>query len=380
MSEEPSEDEVQSIFKIMQERKRTAVDPVDLQEVTDAENTAKELYESRANRAEWLSVADRIGSALVKYNAAKQGLKHGVDMSGIKLENTNDWDKSIDRYGRDLDRDLKSSNQRRDALLEDRKNRRKEADEKDSQEERLLRDKYDFAKTKYSQAVSEQGQDKRSIKQAEKEKKDRENKIADDEKKEAARLAKEERDSAAKIDKEVRGELGRKVESSEKADKAMTTLLTTLNEDTEFTDKNIERLQLRYGKMAADAGVELGELSDLKKQLKTAEPAFFEGLFGGLTTEQAKAKRDEILAPYEQKNKKLAANYKAQLDAMRSGPRRPIQVDLDTKLPAKVPPIPKEAPLAQGQVLIKGPSGQVVEMPEADAAIYLSKPGYSKVK
>lgn len=63
---------------------------------------AEQLYKDKANRTEWLEVAEKIGHAFAQLGAAAHGLATGVDLSGLKFDKT-DWSKKFDRLMGELD-------------------------------------------------------------------------------------------------------------------------------------------------------------------------------------------------------------------------------------------------------------------------------------
>ena len=113
----PSEEEVNEVLERIKAARAAASSPADTAKFDQAEQEARDLYNERASRAEWLSVADRIGNALTKIGAARAGMKHGVDMSGIKLEPGTDWDQRIGRYAQDYTTELSRIGRQRDAAL-----------------------------------------------------------------------------------------------------------------------------------------------------------------------------------------------------------------------------------------------------------------------
>lgn len=55
-----------------------------------------ELYQENKNHTDWVAAADVFGQLLVQWMAGAQGMRTGVDMSGVKFK-PNDWSKSYDR-------------------------------------------------------------------------------------------------------------------------------------------------------------------------------------------------------------------------------------------------------------------------------------------
>jgi hypothetical protein len=96
-------------------------DPSDVSNFSEAEEEAKRLYQEKASRNEWLSLADKIGQSLVRLNAANQGLARGVDMSHVDLGQGIDWDKQTDRDFKEYESELKrQDNLERRQLYQDK--------------------------------------------------------------------------------------------------------------------------------------------------------------------------------------------------------------------------------------------------------------------
>jgi hypothetical protein len=73
--------------------------------ITQAKDIAQKQFEETKDTNQWLRVAETLGHALTQLGAGAYGLKHNVDMSGIKFDKT-DWSKNLDRAERELDRKL----------------------------------------------------------------------------------------------------------------------------------------------------------------------------------------------------------------------------------------------------------------------------------
>lgn len=73
--------------------------------IQEAKEAAQKQFEETKNTNQWLEVAETLGQALVQLGAGAYGLKHNVDMSGLKFQK-NDWSKNIDRAERELERKL----------------------------------------------------------------------------------------------------------------------------------------------------------------------------------------------------------------------------------------------------------------------------------
>ena len=116
LSEPPSNKDARDFLATLRGKKRDVVDPADMSALDQAEEKAKELYERGASRAEWLSVAERIGNSLVRLGAAEAGLRKGVDTSGVQLDKGTDWESRIARYGKEYEGELSRLGKKRTSL------------------------------------------------------------------------------------------------------------------------------------------------------------------------------------------------------------------------------------------------------------------------
>lgn len=55
----------------------------DTSKYDEMEDQARQMFEDRSNRAEWLSLANRIGDAAIRLGAAQQGLRAGVNLANV---------------------------------------------------------------------------------------------------------------------------------------------------------------------------------------------------------------------------------------------------------------------------------------------------------
>lgn len=147
----PSDAEVQSVLKKIQEARRQTAEPADLTALDQAEQDAEMLYRDRASRAEWLSVAERVGNSLVRLGAAQKGLQTGVDMSHLQLDKPLDWEGKIDRYGREYDRDLGVIGKQKGQARQGVADKQKQFDTDYDVTMDKLKPELDFSKYKYGQ-------------------------------------------------------------------------------------------------------------------------------------------------------------------------------------------------------------------------------------
>ncbi len=82
--------------------------PVDREKFERQRAGLQASYEAARSSNEWGQVADLIGQGLVRLGAGLYGMKHGVDVSGVKF-NSFDWEKRLDGLRKNLDSDLAGS-------------------------------------------------------------------------------------------------------------------------------------------------------------------------------------------------------------------------------------------------------------------------------
>lgn len=358
LSETPSDDEVQTIAERIKRAKEQLVDPVDLQKFQDAEDQAKQLYQERASRAEWLSVADRIGQNLIRLNAANEGLKKNVDMSHVDLGPGNDWEKTIDRYGKDYSTDLEKANRDRAAALTNQQ-----------QQMGLGEKAFDLA----SREKSLQMQQKRA-EAAQRETNDRQDKsiILQNQlaaQREAAQAKRQQEAEAARAEQLRKSselkDADEDVKQGTKADLALKTLTNQLTADTDLGKKSKDDLEKQYGKLAAEAGVDLQGLQARLSDQETVLPSWL----GGKSSADEATDKKKIIQTELEKSKNLLDAYKARKKELLG-----IRTGADQTQPATSAPA-----AAPGTVKVKGPSGTVAVMSKEAAEKYLQKPGYSQV-
>lgn len=291
----PSETEVRSILDQIRSAKRETATPASYEMYQQAEDRAKELYESKANRDEWLSLAEKIGQSLIRLNAANQGLKHGVDLSGVNLGPGVDWESRANRYGRELDRELQQAKEGRVGArqLSQDEQRRLDTD----YEDRLaaLNKQYDFAKSKYGQEVSAAEQQRREESMAE-----RADRSARERESAADRRAREADARAARRDEQQQSafetrenlkQLSAEERDAQKQLEARQTLINQLQREDDFSNRGKERLRSKYGELAGKAGLDLDSLMTNLEEQETLLPSWL----GGKSAEAEKQAKKEIL-------------------------------------------------------------------------------------
>jgi hypothetical protein len=134
----PAVGEIESILKRMKElegeRKLAPGDEtssgkqynVEVENLKSAVDKARKEYEEKGTRADWAEVAETIGRGLVKIGTAQTGMKQGIDVSGFKYGEPTDWEKSRDRYGKEMIQEMSSAEKKFGAF-----EKKKEAEERE---------------------------------------------------------------------------------------------------------------------------------------------------------------------------------------------------------------------------------------------------------
>lgn len=114
----PSDAEVKTVLQAIQDNKRQLVGVADTSDLDAAAAQARQLYQDRASRAEWMGVAERVGDAMAKFGVAGEAIKGHVDVSQFKDVTPTDITGSIGRYAQDYSTQLGALSQQRQARIE----------------------------------------------------------------------------------------------------------------------------------------------------------------------------------------------------------------------------------------------------------------------
>lgn len=161
MGAPPSLDEAKTVLKSIQDTKRQVAPGADTSGLDQAEADARQLYQDRANRAEWMGVAERVGNAMVKLGAAQAAIGHNVDVSRIQDVAPTDWEGRIDRYAKDYSTDLGALGHKRERLQEQVKQNQGNLDKAYEDTQRGLKDQLDLGRFQYGEESNNFRQDKR---------------------------------------------------------------------------------------------------------------------------------------------------------------------------------------------------------------------------
>lgn len=367
--------------------KREEDDPAIKQKYTDAMDRAEKLYRDREDRVAWASLAETIGTGLLKLGMA-QTAKQGVDLSKIQYEKPTDFEPTLSRYGRQYESSLdRARKEYQDTIAEARQKRGEERD--------ALKEKAEALKLKYQSEVRAEEAEKDRV-QRQREAEMREGvatkRLEESEKRQADRaaaaeaerqrqdkirqenyergLAKEQRGQQAQIAKEAYSRqwqvsINEEKEAQKQLQEAQS-LANDLAREQDVSPKSRKKFQEKYGERAGRAGIELSTLADRLEAEETGPR-----IFGGKSTEEEQKAKQEVL-------KQLVLEKKNLLDNIRQ--RRS---ELESRIAAPSPDIEAPAPTKPAGpklVKVKGPSGQVAEMTEENAKKYLGKQGYSLVE
>lgn len=294
--EQPAtEDEMDTILARIKRAREAAASPVDMEQFDQAEQEAKQMYQDRASRNEWLSLADRVGNAITRIGAAQAGLKHGVDLSNINYGPMKDWDKDTDRAFQDYTTELGRQGSKRSAALKNRENemglgekafeydwKSKEQAARDARaaEEEKAKDKR-YRDSLMSQEARSDARLKRQ---------------------EEAELSREERENKRLELKDLEG----KEAAALRQNQARQALFNQLQQANDLSGKSKDKLEQQYGKLAAEAGVDLGEI-----QARLEEQETRPRIFGGRSKEEDQKAKSQIL------NEKLAESKNLLADIQR---------------------------------------------------------------
>jgi hypothetical protein len=379
----PSDDEVGTILARIKAARASATDPVDLQQYKDAQDEAGQLYKDQADRSQWLSLADKIGSSVAKIGAARQGLKAGVDLSHIDTGPGYDVTGAMDRASKDYatqlnkirgDREDALKNQNQDYTLADkafdsaaiagRQNRiDKRQTDREAHSDKLRKTELDAANTR------QQNQFDQANTLADNREKERQKSEADRDKR--ARDFESDKEERFNKSKDLKDLDGQEKDATVQL-RARQQLFNNLMNDDSLGGKTRDKLQADYGKQAAAAGVDLSEIQGKLADQETTRP----GWMGGKTKDEERKGKAAILSESLAETKNMLDAIKAQKEKRLRG-AKPVIQDSGSGESDSAPSPP---PPADGMVKLKGPSGQVsAPMTKEKAAAYLSKPGYSIV-
>lgn len=348
----PSDEETASILRRIQAARAAATSPVDLKAFDAAEKEAKELYQERADRAEWLSLADRVSNALVRIGAANAGLKSNVDMSKIDYGPQTDWEGRINRYGKEYSTELGRLKDQRGSAIQ---NQRDEFGLGEKAFDMASREKAALATAKRAadaQASQDARQDKALAAQDGWRRADlefRESKETD--RQAATRKWQEEQNAAAQQKLDIK-DVDASLTAAGKQHRALQQLVNQLQTDKDLGSKNRDKLAAQYGKLASEAGVDLDELQTNLNATETLKPAWL----GGKSADDEKKEKSSYL-------KTFLDSSKEKLDALAERKNSLLQKKSTPAPAASAAPATPAPATTMVRVLYKG---KTLDIPKAD--------------
>lgn len=350
-----------------------APDPKTRQVYLDAQDEAKRLFNERATRAEWLSVAERIGNALIRLRAADQGLKRNVDLSNVALEKPIDWDSKIGRYQQEYTTEL-------DKLRRNYAEQERTSERLKDLELRGLDREADMQKYRYGQALQSEEDRRKEAARSKERAAERAADIAASERRQGAseaaadRRERERREYETKKEerfrrKETLQELRDAEKDQRKQLEAAQQLANYLKTEEDLSPKARGKLQEKYGQLAAIAGEDLGSLAAKLEEQDT-------GFFG--SSEKEKAGRNAILDGVVSKKRNLLDAIQARRKDLDKEAATPEASKPAADTPTAPPPAKPKG--EEETIQVRAPDGSIARMTREAAARYLSKPGFSEVR
>lgn len=317
----PSDSEVRSVMDQISQVRKQAATPADMSAIDSAEADAKQLYQDRANRADWLSVAEKIGNAAIKFGQADAAIHHNVDVSQMKDLAPTDWEKRVDRYAGDYKTDLDALERKRAGTREmvNEQNRRAQQDYENQLQP--LQDKAKFLQYKYGQESADY---RRSIQDAARDshmmqmEQFRENQSGN------RQELTEDRQLRALQAKDYQQQLKQIQEQKKNA----TAAAQFLSQQEDLDPKTVQKLEVQNPGLMGRAGITPEQLGNITKAAQVP------GRFYGTNTDPEKRNaliQEQVLAPLEQKEMTLRQALDHVLGGGQQAPAAPAQTSVPVK-------------------------------------------------
>lgn len=327
--------------------------------LNEAISQARNNYQDEKQRNEWLEVAQTLARTVAQYGAAKSGLNSGRDMSNLNMGQAIDYGARTDRaqkqFGSEAGIAKDAAASSRQAFL-DKANaaegtykaksgslqfQAKELGDRESDAAKSGRSAYEFSVRENNENNREKARSSREDLQRQKMEVDENNK--------------EIKDATAKA-------------------KAKQDLISSIMQEEDISSpKGREKAQLKYSRLAGEAGIDLTEVMAKLQEAEDKQPGFFSRMGGAKETPKQDISQGLLghlgLSQDIEKIRALRERNK-QLIQGQGGQAAQAPVGSDTTPPLAPP----------ATVKIKGPSGEIAEMTKEKAQKYLGKPGYSEVK
>lgn len=301
---------------------------------------AQSSHNERANRNDWLEVAQTLAQAVTKYGAARSG-GDSVNMSGVSAGPGIDYGARTTRSGQEMDRSISAAKDIGNAEMADWNNASKPAAEKFDNQKGYLTTAIKTASERESDADRSARAEQAEIRRITTE--ENNNKNAND--KEAARIRSERLKDLRDEEKTLTKQL-----------KSAQAFFNNKEVQDDLTSKKEAEIVAKYGNQAADAGIDLGEYTS--KLDSTAEDGGSEeGTLWGTNRAPAKVKT---------LNQTYLTNIKQALDAIKAEKKQLTSgVDAANAVPAAEPET----------VTIQSPDGETQQVKRSEAQKYIDKGG-----
>lgn len=308
---------------------------------------------SDSNRNEWMQVAEKVGHALAQYGAGLQGVRTGVDMSGLKFDKV-DWERRLDRIQASLNSDLNRMENSANKLDSEERLKTKEATQVPKEVfDARVKDAMNAYRTKLAQSEREYGADSKARENALEEKRRRErDQLEFDRRKELEGMRMDGRSELA--DKRAAG----KAEAGVKPDKEALKAQQQWDKDSAELQKSI------YAAVEGDSKAKVKAAADVQKYAAKIglSPEDAEAL-----TEKLKSSKSGFLGIGD--NRKETA---AEMRALLSKAKRPQVAAPGTGAPSE-PGAASPAPVAGGMVKMRAPNGAEKLVPSDKVEYFKSK-------
>lgn len=286
-----AEEEQNATLQRIQELKRTAVAPADYSAAKAAEDQAERLYNERADRGEWLSLAEKVGNAITRIGAAHAGNQIGADLSKIDYGPGIDWEGRNRRYAADLDRSLSRGKTERAAIDQAQETEAKLADRNFQDTLHGLETEYDAKRNKYNQETDTYQQALRDRDSFERQERSlrasearAENRQRSSEERESNRRTASESDALLKMQV---SDLQKQLVEAEKDAEAASQAAQILKSQPDLSKKTGEKLMTNYPAVMARAGITPEQMASIDEQ--AVEPGRLWG------TNPSEKKRQELI-------------------------------------------------------------------------------------
>lgn len=298
--------------------------------LADAMARAQRLYEEKANRNEWLEVAQLLGRAGAQFAAAQSGSAHGGqyghNMSNLDFGQGIDYGARTDRAARDRAQSVSEASALANA-------ERQSYDDSEGGRKHKFEAQKDYLHQGLSSALREEEIARREL--------------ADSDRAARALTGEDLRDQRA-----VRAARLHELDQEEKSvsgeDEARKAIANQFLSAGDMDSKTLRKLQASQPQLAAKAGIDLNQVATKMEEQETVRP----GWLGGKTSEEEQAAKRTILDEILRESKTKLADIKARRAALLAAPIGPSGGGKPT---VSSPPT-RSTEQGQGQVTAPSPS------------------------